>query len=95
MLTLERVIRDMAVMPLLTRLGLLVFALGGATDVAVHLLELAASPEAAAAAGHSHAELDAHVTTFVGMVLIILGVVVDGVRQSLARRQAGRSKGVA
>ena len=78
-------------MPLLTRLGLLVFVLGGAADILVHLSEEAAGPHVE----HTPLELDAHLVTFVGMVLILGGVVVDGVRLYLARRQAERSKGVA
>ena len=69
----------------------MVFA--GFADIVVHL-------GAADHAGHLHehtsAESQAHLAGFVGMVLVFLGVVADGVRISLLRRSAeASSKGVA
>ena len=82
-------------MPLVMRLGLGVLALGVFADLVAH----AGVPGAAsgtAAGVHTGAQLSAHFVVFVGMVLTVLGVVVDGVQRSRARRSAGRPpKGVA
>ena len=81
-------------LPLLTVAGLVVLLLGGAADVGAHLV-------AAGQAGHGDAptmaEGAAHGAVFVGMVLIFLGVVADGIRQTRARRDPARRprKGVA
>lgn len=92
MLTLERVRWELSGLPLLARVGLVVLLLGGFADLVAHL-------DAGSLAGHSHgpsAELSAHAIAFMGMVLILLGVVVDGVRQTRLGRSAGdTSKGVA
>jgi hypothetical protein len=70
-------------LPLLTRIGLVILILGGLADVAAHL-------EAAGHAEHFHehttSELSAHLIGFVGMVVILLGVVLDGVRRTYRRR---------
>lgn len=63
-------------------------------DVIAHL-------EASGHAGHLHdhtpTEVWAHVGVLVGMVLIFLGVAVDGARQQRARRRSGEheTEGVA
>lgn len=93
MLTLERVGRELPGLPLLARLGLVVLVLGGFADVVAHL-------DSASNVGHLHehtsAEISAHLAAFMGMVLILLGVVTDGVRLNRIRRSADRtSKGVA
>lgn len=93
MLTLDRVRRELPGLPLLARVGLVVLALGGFADVVAHL-------DSAGHDGHPHAhtsaETSAHLVAFVGMVLILLGVVVDGVRQTrLGRSAGGTTKGVA
>lgn len=80
MLTLERVRGEFLRLPFLVHVGLAVLVLGGLADVAAHL----------GAAGHTDdlreptaSELSAHLVGFVGMVVILLGVVIDGVRRSL------------
>lgn len=93
MLTLERVRTDLSGLPLLTRVGLVVLVLGGFADVVAHL-------EASIHVGHLHehtsAEITAHLVAFMGMVLVLLGVVVDGVRRTrLDRKSESTSKGVA
>jgi len=82
MLTLERARREALSLPLLTRIGFVILAAGGLADVAAHL-------EAAGHVGHldehTAGELSAHLVAFVGMVVILLGVVVDGARRTLGR----------
>lgn len=79
MLTLERARMELISLPLLARVGLVILVLGGLADVVAHL-------EAASHADHLHehsaSELSAHLIGFVGMVVILLGVVLDGVRRT-------------
>jgi hypothetical protein len=88
MLTLERLRTEALSLPTLARLGLVILVIGGLADIAAHL-------EAVGRADHLHehstSELSAHVIGFVGMVLILLGVVLDGVRRSYRGRQGRRS----
>ncbi len=88
MLTLERVGRHVRALPLVVRLGLIVLVVGGLADVAAHL-------DAADHAGHLHehvqAEFQAHLIGFVGMVVVLLGVVVDGLRRTRPGRSAGNT----
>jgi hypothetical protein len=78
----RRLRRDLALVPVVTRLGLVVMALAGAADVAIHL----ALGEHAGHAGVGHL---AHLAGIVGMVLVLAGVVVDGARRQLDRRRRG------
>lgn len=69
--------------PLGSKVGLAVMVLGIAADLVAHL-----DPTI----GHDHGgmtgpQLSAHLVVFLGMALVLLGVVVDGVR-------AGRRSGV-
>lgn len=81
MLALERWLRELAQLPLLARLGLLVLGLGGLADVVAHLeASVVEGGHAAHLHEHTPAELAAHLIGFAGMVLVLLGVVVDGVR---------------
>ena len=79
MLTLERVAAELRALPLLVRIGLVILVIGGFADVVAHL-------EAAGHADHLHehtaAEISAHLIGFVGMVVVLLGVVVDGARRT-------------
>lgn len=91
MLTLESICRELPGLPLLARLGLVVLVLAGFADVLAHL-------ESAGHVGYVHehtpAEISAHLGAFMGMVLILLGVVDDGVRRTrLGRSAGGTSKG--
>lgn len=83
MLILEH-LRGLAHLPLLVKVGLVAMAFAGLLDVVVHL--------EAPGDGHLHAhtasEASAHLAGLVSMVVIFLGVVIDGVRQSRARRSA-------
>ena len=90
MLTIETVRRTALALPLLVRLGLLGLGLAGIGDVGAHL---GAAEHAGAGQEHSPEELAAHLAAFVSMVVVFAGVVVDGARQSRARRQSpGRTR---
>jgi hypothetical protein len=80
MLALERHLRAL---PLVIRLGVVVIAFGGCADLVTHL----SFADAAEPGGHTTAQLSAHAIAFAGMVLVLAGVVVDGVRQSMVRRR--------
>jgi hypothetical protein len=81
MFTIERA-RELLTLPLLVKLGLIAMAFAGLADVLAHL--------EAPGDGHLHAhtasEAAAHLAGFVSMVLIFVGVVIDGVRQARDRR---------
>ena len=82
MLTLERARSQFVSLPLLVHAGLVVVALGGLADLVTHLVGAGA---AADLHGHTAPELAAHLTAFVGMVVILLGVVIDGAQRSVRR----------
>jgi hypothetical protein len=72
-------------LPLGSKIGLAVMVLGIAADLVAHM-----DP----ALGHDHggtsgSQLSAHLVVFVGMALVLIGVVVDGVRSG--RRSGGRA----
>ena len=77
MLTLEPVTATVAALPRVVRAGLVLLAGGVAADVVAHLAATAAHGH-----GFSPAEVASHLVVFVGMVVVLLGVVIDGVRQS-------------
>jgi hypothetical protein len=82
---MERASQTAHSFPLGSKLGVFVMALGLAADLVAHL-----SPGLAHAPGAtSGAELSAHLVVFVGMALVLLGVVVDGARSG--PRSSGRS----
>jgi hypothetical protein len=78
MLILEHM-RGLAHLPLLVKVGLVAMAFAGLLDVVVHL--------EASGDGHLHAhtasEASAHLAGLVSMVVIFLGVVIDGVRLAI------------
>jgi hypothetical protein len=84
MLTIERIRREALAMPALSRVGIVGLGLSGLADVIAHL---EASVEHV---GHLHAhtpaEAMAHLGAFVSMVLIYVGVVIDGARRTRADR---------
>jgi hypothetical protein len=84
MLTIDHAARSAAALPTIVRIGLVGLVLAGLADVVAHF---GAPAVAIAGDGHEHtpAEHAAHLAGFVSMVLIQLGVVVDGVRRSRAR----------
>jgi hypothetical protein len=82
---IERVSETARQLPLGSKLGFAVMVLGIAADLVAHL-----DP----ALDHHHGgvtgpELSAHLVVFVGMALVLIGVVVDGVRSG--RRPGGNA----
>ena len=91
MLMIERGGRLLGDLPAAARWGLGILAFGGLADLVAHL-----GAPADSVASHAADQASAHLIVFVGMVLIVSGVVLDGVRQSRARRARGQPrKGVA
>lgn len=70
-------------MPLLAKFGIVALGFSGLLDLVAHV-------EASDHIGHLHehtsAETSAHLSAFVSMVLIYLGVVLDGARRARDRR---------
>jgi hypothetical protein len=88
MLTIERLRSELAALtglPFLARLGVFVLLFGGLADVVAHF---GLPAEAGGLHPHAASESIAHLIGFVGMVLVLLGVVVDGVRRNRIRRSA-------
>ena len=89
MLTIETDGRSLRSLPALARAGLAMLAFGGLADLVAHL-------GLPAEAGHGHgftsAEVEAHLVVLVGMVLTLLGVVIDGVRRAHLGRPAGTNR---
>ena len=83
MLALERIRTEVQALPAVTRLGLVVLALGGLADVVAHLGPPA---EVAHLGEHTADEVSAHLLGFLGMVVTLLGIVADGARRALATR---------
>ena len=83
MLTIERIRTEARALPTMTKVGIVALAFAGLLDVVAHL-------EASDHVGHLHqhtsAEASAHLAAFVSMVLIYLGVVLEGARQARNRR---------
>jgi hypothetical protein len=82
MLTIERLRREAQGLPALTKVGVVALGLAGLLDLIAHL-------EASEHIGHLHqhtsAEGSAHVAAFVSMVLIYVGVILDGARRARSR----------
>jgi hypothetical protein len=87
MLAIEAMLRQLATLPYLAKVGLVVMAISGLADVMAHLeahpIELVGQPHV-----HTSFEASAHLGGFASMVLILLGVALDGVQRSRAHRQA-------
>ena len=85
MLSIERFRTETHGLPALTKVGVVALGFAGLLDLIAHL-------EANEHIGHLHqhtsAEASAHLAAFLSMVLIYLGVVLDGVRQQRARRRS-------
>lgn len=86
MLTIERARIELLSLPLITRVGLGVMALGLLADVAAHI---AAMGHADHVHEHTAPEQWAHLVGFGGMVLAWLGIVVDGMRSGPSRPRPG------
>ena len=94
MLTIERLSSEARAVPGLTKVGIVALGFAGLLDLIAHL-------EASDHIGHLHqhtsAEASAHLAAFLSMVLIYLGVVLDGARRARSRRLLAErdTKGVA
>jgi hypothetical protein len=87
MLTLEKVTREVGCMPGLAKAGVVGLVVSGLADVVAHLEESEVVGHVAGQVHqHNSTELSAHLAGFVSMVIVLAGVVVDGVRQQRARR---------
>ena len=81
MLALERV--HARTLPPVIRFGVAVIVFGVFADLVTHF----SFADAAEPGGHTPAQLSAHAIVFAGMVLVLAGVVADGIRQSRVRRR--------
>jgi hypothetical protein len=81
MFTIDRA-RELLTLPLLVKIGLVAMAFAGLADVVAHL----EGPSDGHLHAHSAGESAAHLAGFVSMVVILLGVVIDGVRKGRVRR---------
>ena len=89
MFTIETITRDARNLPGLVKGGVLGLVFSGLADVIAHLeASDAAGHLAGAAHQHSSTEHAAHLAGFVSMVIVLVGVVLDGVRQQRARRES-------
>ncbi|MFL5726634.1 MAG: hypothetical protein ACJ765_11050 [Chloroflexota bacterium] len=82
MFIIERLWRDAKAAPVVVRIGVVALVLSGVADVVLHAI----TPEVAGHDVHTPAELAAHFAGMVSMVVILLGVVVDGARSVSTRR---------
>ena len=87
MFAIER-IRELLTLPLLVKIGLIAMAFAGLADVVAHL----DAPSDGHLHAHTASEAAAHLAGFVSMILIFVGVVIDGVRQSRVRRSDAARK---
>lgn len=98
MLMIERISRETRGLPGLVRAGVVGLVVSGLADVIAHLEE---SEVAGHVAGqvhqHTSTEFSAHLFGIVSMVIVLVGVVLDGARQQRARRRSPErtSKGAA
>jgi hypothetical protein len=79
---IERVFETAHELPLGSKVGFAVMVLGIAADLVAHL-----DPADHHHGGATGPELSAHLVVFVGMTLVLIGVVIDGVRSG--RRSGG------
>jgi len=91
MFIIERLWRDAKAVPLVVQVGVVALVLSGAADIVLHAI----TPEVAGHDVHTPPELAAHFAGMVSMVVILLGVVLDGARRTSYRRQESgtQSKG--
>ena len=85
---IRRVAHEATRIPAASKFGFVVIVLGLVADLVVHLTS---------SAGHDHGGasgtmLSAHLVVFVGMMIVLLGVIFDGVR-STVRAEATQVQG--
>lgn len=85
MLILERLWRDAKAAPLVVQIGVIALIASGVTDVVLHAM----TPQVAGHDVHTPAELAAHFAGMVSMVVILIGVVIDGAVRSSTRQRPG------
>ena len=92
MFIIERLWRDAKAVPLVVQVGVVALVLSGAADIVLHAI----TPEVAGHDVQTPPQLAAHFAGMVSMVVILLGVVLEGARRTSYRRQEGgaQSKGV-
>jgi hypothetical protein len=76
MSAIQRIVREAGRIPAVSKLGFAVIVLGLAADIVVHLTPGASHDHA----GANASELSAHFIVFVGMAIVLVGVIADGVR---------------
>lgn len=91
MLTIEFRVRELLALPIPVQLGLAALLGGVVADVLADVLAHLSMQAAEHPHGFSLAEVWAHVVGVVGMVVILLGVVIGGARQSHPDRPVGDS----
>ena len=85
MLIIERLWRDAKVAPLVVKIGVIALIASGVADIVLHAI----TPQIAGHDVHTPAELAAHFAGTVSMVVILIGVVIDGAVRSSTRRRPG------
>jgi hypothetical protein len=86
---MKRLFAELRVLPSASRFGLVVIVIAGVVDVVVHVFGTPAH-----AAHHGFVpEHAAHVLGLGGMVLVLAGVVIHGVRRQLTSRASAAIKG--
>jgi hypothetical protein len=85
MLIIERLWRDAKAAPLFVKIGVIALIASGVADIVLHAI----TPQVAGDDVHTPAELAAHFAGTVSMVVILIGVVIDGAVRSSTRRRPG------
>ena len=78
MRTIQRIAHEAARIPALSKFGFVVIILGLAADLVVHLTAGIEHDHG----GASGTMLSAHLVVFVGMAIVLLGVIADGIRST-------------
>jgi hypothetical protein len=74
-------VAELRLIPTISMVGLLIIGLGLGADVVAHT-----GPALDHDHGMTGAQLSAHLVTFIGMVVVLAGVVVDGLRSTFRTR---------
>ena len=92
MLIIERLRRDAKAAPLVVKVGVVALIASGIADIVLHAI----TPQVTGNDVHTTAELATHFAGTVSMVVILIGVVIDGAVRSSTRHRPGEraSKGV-
>jgi hypothetical protein len=74
-------VAELRLIPTISMVGLLIIGLGLGADLVAH-----SGPALDHDHGMTGAQLSAHLVTFIGMVVVLAGVVVDGLRSTFRAR---------